>query len=483
MVAGTLTVALDAIAGDDYLNASEFSGGGLDITGNTGTTSGASVTVTITGVDPGGNATPQGTLTATSNASGDWVATVPGSAAYIVANAVLTVSVTATKTNYTDAPSVSRTLTVDLTAPTVSYTAPSNLEVDVAITAIDPSTNDTDIVSYAISSSSLPRGLSLNGGTGVISGTPTTGDLNTQRVAVLATDDAGNTGTAMIDFPPVVGPEPGVTVFPQPSLEVPEGRSAGYTVVLNTQPTHDVTINVGWVSGSDTDLTPNPTTLTFALANWNAEQTVTVSAAEDADGRVGIRNFSHTVSSTDSIYDDIGAPALRVAEADNDTIGVTIWPQVLRMPDGGSRKYKVVLNTQPTDDVTITVTRDQGGDDDLTVAPGTLIFTEATWYTPHTVTVSAAEDDDQVNGVAIFSHSVSSNDENYQSDDEITIASVRVTEDETRPRVEIQTEASATVGGPFEVAIRFSEEVTGFEQSEITVTNGSVTGFSGSKRS
>ena len=485
VVAATLTVALDAIAGDDYLNASEFSGGGLDITGNTGTTSGASVTVTITGVDPGGNATPQGTLTATSNASGDWVATVPGSAAYIVANAVLTVSVTATKTNYTDAPSVSRTLTVDLTAPTVSYTAPSNLEVDVAITAIDPSTNDTDIVSYAISSSSLPRGLSLNGGTGVISGTPTTGDLNTQRVAVLATDDAGNTGTAMIDFPPVVGPEPGVTVFPQPSLEVPEGRSAGYTVVLNTQPTHDVTINVGWVSGSgsDTDLTPNPTTLTFALANWNAEQTVTVSAAEDADGRVGIRNFSHTVSSTDSIYDDIGAPALRVAEADNDTIGVTIWPQVLRMPDGGSRKYKVVLNTQPTDDVTITVTRDQGGDDDLTVAPGTLIFTEATWYTPQTVTVSAAEDDDQVNGVAIFSHSVSSNDENYQSDDEITIASVRVTEDETRPRVEIQTEASATVGGPFEVAIRFSEEVTGFEQSEITVTNGSVTGFSGSKRS
>ena len=483
VVAGTLTVALDAIAGDDYLNASEFSGGGLDITGNTGTTSGASVTVTITGVDPGGNATPQGTLTATSNASGDWVATVPGSAAYIVANAVLTVSVTATKTNYTDAPSVSRTLTVDLTAPTVSYTAPSNLEVDVAITAIDPSTNDTDIVSYAISSSSLPRGLSLNGGTGVISGTPTTGDLNTQRVAVLATDDAGNTGTAMIDFPPVVGPEPGVTVFPQPSLEVPEGRSAGYTVVLNTQPTHDVTINVGWVSGSDTDLTPNPTTLTFALANWNAEQTVTVSAAEDADGRVGIRNFSHTVSSTDSIYDDIGAPALRVAEADNDTIGVTIWPQVLRMPDGGSRKYKVVLNTQPTDDVTITVTRDQGGDDDLTVVPGTLIFTEATWYTPQTVTVSAAEDDDQVNGVAIFSHSVSSNDENYQSDDEITIASVRVTEDETRPRVEIQTEASATVGGPFEVAIRFSEKVTGFEQSEITVTNGSVTGFSGSKRS
>ena len=52
--------------------------------------------------------------------------------------------------------------------------------------------------------------------------------------------------------------------------------------------------------------------------------------------------------------------------------------------------------------------------------------------------------------------------------------------DEIRPTVEIQTEATAPVGGAFEVTITFSEAVTGFEQSEITVTYGSVTGFSGS---
>ena len=39
---------------------------------------------------------------------------------------------------------------------------------------------------------------------------------------------------------------------------------------------------------------------------------------------------------------------------------------------------------------------------------------------------------------------------------------------------------SATQTGPFEVAITFSEAVTGFEQGEVTVGNGAVTDFSGS---
>ncbi len=52
--------------------------------------------------------------------------------------------------------------------------------------------------------------------------------------------------------------------------------------------------------------------------------------------------------------------------------------------------------------------------------------------------------------------------------------------DLTGPDVEITSEATAPVGGAFEVTIAFDEAVTGFEQSEITVTNGSVTGFGGS---
>ena len=49
-----------------------------------------------------------------------------------------------------------------------------------------------------------------------------------------------------------------------------------------------------------------------------------------------------------------------------------------------------------------------------------------------------------------------------------------------RPGVEITSEATGPVSGEFEVTVTFSEAVTRFEQNEITVTNGSVTAFSGS---
>ena len=521
----TLPLVVDAVTGDNTINQSEHTNN-FAVTGNTGTDSGVTVTVTI-----GGTAlTSVTSAIAVGATEATWSVTVPANANYITETSV-DLMVMATKTGSVSA-TVTRTLSVDLTAPTVSYnTTPSSLKVGVAIPAMAPTTSDTDIASYGVhDDDSLPPGLAIDESTGVINGAPTTANNSTREVRVLATDYARNETTETITFPKVdmgdqtlVGfaygaarirygdtaprvTEPTgartpvtysavpatvctvnslgaltiraggtctitasadgdanynaaadvtlglevarVTVDPPPEslppegLPVPEGGSAGYTVVLDTQPTHDVTINVNSQPGGDTDLTASPVGLTFTDSNWNTPQTVTLSAAEDDDGARSIVNFGHNAVSADSIYGGIGVPAVKAVEDDNDPIGVTIWPQVLRMPDGGSRKYTVVLNTQPTDDVTITVTRDHGGDDDLTADPDTLIFTEATWYTPQTVTVSAAKDDDQVNGVAIFSHSVASNDENYQSDDEITIAPVWVTEDETRPRVAIQTEAA-----------------------------------------
>ena len=49
--------------------------------------------------------------------------------------------------------------------------------------------------------------------------------------------------------------------------------------------------------------------------------------------------------------------------------------------------------------------------------------------------------------------------------------------DQTRPSVAITTEASAPITGAFTVSITFSEAVTGFESSDIEVSNGTVAGF------
>ncbi len=476
----TLSVA-DDIAGDDTINIAEKANG-FPISGDTGAESGVTVTVNVKGTQVG---------TATSNAMGDWSVDVDENKDYITGTSVL-LSVTATKTSFTDV-TVTRTLKVDLTAPTVSYTAPPSLMVDGAIIAMVP-TKSEDIDSYAISGDSLLRGLSLNGATGVISGTPTTGNPDTQTVEVLATDAAGNTGTAMIDFPLVVGPEPGVSVdppaedLPSEGLSVPEGGSVRYTLVLDTEPTHNVKIQVSLASGDD-DLTAAPTTLTFTTGNWYEKQPVTVSAAEDEDGRSGIATFAHDADSADSTYHNIGTPGVKASEDDNDSIGVKVSPTTLSVPEGGSATYTVRLGTKPQEDVKVFATRDQRSDDDLTVSSDTdtdtdtdsvtFTFTNSNWNTEQTVTVSAAEDDDQVNDVAIFSHNTTSNDDDYY---DIPIDSVTATEadndrDVIKPTAEIQTEASAPVGGAFEVTIRFSESVLGFTLTDIGVSNGTASKF------
>ncbi len=281
----------------------------------------------------------------------------------------------------------------------------------------------------------------------------------------------------------------GVTVWP-PSLTVREGGSAGYTVTLDTQPTDSVTITVDESKpANDPDLTADPETLVFTRLNWNTPQTVTVSAAEDDDGEAGIAQFLHDVVSDDIGYDGIGVGGVRLTEADNDSIEVTVSPTTLSVPEGGSATYTVRLGTKPLYDVTVEATRDQRSDDDLTVSSDTdtdmvtdsvtLIFTDSNWNMEQTVTVSAAEDDaDELDGVAIFSHGTASFDDDYYP---LDVDSVTATEadndDQTRPSVVITTEAAAPVGGAFEVTFSFSESVKGFELEDIQVSNGTASNF------
>ena len=92
---------------------------------------------------------------------------------------------------------------------------------------------------------------------------------------------------------------PGVTVS-KTALTVAEEDTTGdrYTVVLDTQPTADVTVTVAGHAG--TDVTPDPTTLTFTPSNWDTPRTVTVTAADDADTTDDTVTLTHSATSTDS---------------------------------------------------------------------------------------------------------------------------------------------------------------------------------------
>ena len=59
--------------------------------------------------------------------------------------------------------------------------------------------------------------------------------------------------------------ERGVMVGPE-QLRMPEGGGATYTVVLTSQPTEDVTVDVSVPSG--TDVSVDKTSLTFTPLTW-----------------------------------------------------------------------------------------------------------------------------------------------------------------------------------------------------------------------
>jgi len=193
--------------------------------------------------------------------------------------------------------------------------------------------------------------------------------------------------------------------FSRTSFSVTEGGSAKYSVSLNTKPIATVTVAVARSSG-DTDLTVNKSSLTFTTTTWNDGQEVTVSAAEDLDAINGQATIGHTASGGDyaSITGDVTA-----TESDNDTPGLTLSDTSLSVTEGRSAKYSVALATQPTATVTVSVSR-SSGDADLTVNKSSLTFTTVNWFLPQEVTVSAAEDNDIVDGTATIGHSASGGD-------------------------------------------------------------------------
>ena len=78
-------------------------------------------------------------------------------------------------------------------------------------------------------------------------------------------------------------------------------------MVLNTQPTADVTIALS--SSDTTEGTVGPASLTFTTANWNVAQTVTVTGVDDAvvDGAVGYTIVTAAAVSTDPNYTGVNA--------------------------------------------------------------------------------------------------------------------------------------------------------------------------------
>ena len=129
---------------------------------------------------------------------------------------------------------------------------------------------------------------------------------------------ATETGTPTVSLELPSTNTAGVSVS-KTALTVTEEDTTGdsYMLVLDSQPTTDVTVTVAGHAG--TEVTPNPTTLTFTGSNWETTQTVTVSAGADADTTNDTVTLTHSATSTDSDYEGITIHSVTATVNDNDT--------------------------------------------------------------------------------------------------------------------------------------------------------------------
>ena len=255
------------------------------------------------------------------------------------------------------------------------------------------------------------------------------------------------------------------------ALTVTEDASKTYSVKLRSAPSANVTVAIARNSSGDADLSVNPASLTFTPGNWSTGQTVTVSAAEDTDNTNGSATLTHTASSTDTDYDGLTASVV-VTEEDNENPGVLVSKEALTVRETTPGTYTVQLHTEPSANVTVAITKDSGGDADLSVSPTSLTFTPGNWNTGQTVTVTARRDTDSNYGSASFTHTASSTDTGY---DGLT-ASVVVTAYEIVTQTGIVTAddttantASGTVPGGFPVSTTDATFSAGFTYGTFTI--------------
>ena len=251
----------------------------------------------------------------------------------------------------------------------------------------------------------------------------------------------------------------GVTVS-KTSLDIEEGDSATYTVVLDSEPTGSVTVTIGGVA--DNDLTPDKTSLTFTDQDWDAAQTVTVTAAQDDDAVDDTATLTHTVSSPDDDYDGLIAGSVSVTVTDDDSVGVTVSKTSLDIEEGDSATYTVVLDSEPTGSVTVTV--NAPANTDVTAEPASLTFTVNDWDTPQEVTVAVAQDGDAADADATVTHSVSGGDPAYSA---VSVADVAVSVTDDDKSTVFAADASSRIltryGATTEIALSdyLADGVTG----------------------
>ena len=136
------------------------------------------------------------------------------------------------------------------------------------------------------------------------------------------TSVANNATVAGIEIVPIEGAQALILESGEGTLVTEGGNSDTYQILLNSQPTADVTINLQ----PDAQTNVDQNTLTFTPENWSVPQTVTVNAVDDdaSENFSSPATITHTISTTDSTYANVEIADVNLQVIDNDATDAEI---------------------------------------------------------------------------------------------------------------------------------------------------------------
>ena len=215
-----------------------------------------------------------------------------------------------------------------------------------------------------------------------------TGDSGAPNSGYIAIPGATNSARLTI----VDDDRRGLVVNPT-ALDLAPGAEGSYTVALASEPTADVTVAASVPAADAGTVSLSPSSLAFTPGNWDTPQSVTVTAADDADGRmVEVANQAaggdYAVVEPVAVEVEIASGAMQPA------------PPALAVSDAAASEadaeiaFTVSLDAASTREVTVSYETGNGTAEagaDFTGTDGVLTF--AAGETSGTVAVPVIDDD------------------------------------------------------------------------------------------
>ena len=246
---------------------------------------------------------------------------------------------------------------------------------------------------------------------------------------------------------------PGFTLSKTTASVSEAGGTDSFTVVLADQPSSDVVLSV--VSADTGEVAVSPAQLTFTNGNWDTGQTVTTTGVDDPASD-GSQTTAVTVSvvdaSSDNAFDSLADQTVSVTTSDDDSPGVSVTASdgsTSTTESGSTDTFTVVLNTQPSSDVVISVTSVDTGE--ATVSPAQLTFTASNWDTGQTVTVTGVDDtavDGNQNTTITLAVVDASSDDAYDPVVDVTVSVTNTDNDVSVVTTTTTTAAPTTTTAP-----------------------------------